>query len=224
MSYDKLVEEIVKELYQKLQAQSVPCHTNKKRAIIISSHKLPHQEMLQEEYEVLSVDQSGTYADVVIIPELDMGLLGQIALGIGDSKEAKIVLENLLKGKPVYVLEQGITYRQYKSTAHRTLYTLYSDYENKIKQYGVRLIHDVCEILTDQRMQYKNIQQTSEIVPEVAIDHEAINLTSKKVILESDLTRGVIQGMTEVIIKKGAIVTPLADDYIKAHHLVIKRI
>ncbi|MGL4737548.1 MAG: hypothetical protein ACRCW2_08880 [Cellulosilyticaceae bacterium] len=224
MNYDTLVEDIVKELYQKLQGQSVIAHTNKKRAIISSSQQLPHEERLQSEYEIIRSSEGNPYGDLVIVPELDMGLLAKIALGIGDSKEVNIILEHLLRGKPVYALEQGIRYRQYKSTAHRTLYTVYSDYENKIKQYGVRFIHDVTEILTDQSMQYKHMMQTSEIEPEVTVGHEAIQLTSKKVILESDLTRGVIQGMTEVVIKKGAIITPLADDYIKAHHLVIKRI
>lgn len=224
MSHDALVEQIVKELYQKLQVQSVPTHTNKKRLLITSSTKVPHQEMLQEEYEIIHSDEGQPCIEVVIIPELDVSLLGQIALGIGGSKEAQMILEQLLKGKPVYALEQGIHYRQYKSTAHRTLYTLYSDYENKIKQYGIRFIHDASEILTDQSAQYKHMMQTNEIVPEMTVGHEAIHLASKKVILESDLTRGVIQGMTEVIVKKGAIITPLAEDYIRAHHLVIKRV
>lgn len=223
MNTEALVEQIVNELYRKLQEYPRQV-ANKKTAIILPPYQSAHPKSLEEKYHIVKDMEAATAIDLVVISELGIGLLGQLALGIGESPEAKIVLECLLKGKPVYILEQGIIYRRYKSTAHRTLYGLYSEYENKIKQYGVRLIHDMVEILTDERADYKKIQQVEQIEPEIIDSHERIDLRNKKVILESDLTRAAIQGVVEVAIKQNAIITPLASDYIRAHHLIIKRI
>lgn len=223
MNKEELVDQIVNELYKKLQGNSLGL-TSKKRAVIIGNHKVDHQERLAQSYEIVPLTQTPSHVDLIIVETLGIDLLSQLALGTAENIESKYVLECLLQGKPVYVLEQGIAYRKYKSTAHRTLYSLYSDYENKIKQYGVRLIHDVVEILTDMRGDYQKVQQVDQIEPEKIYPSEGINLQMKKAILESDLTRAYIQGVTEVVIRKNAIVTPLAQDFIKSHHLRIKRV
>ncbi|MGL4344060.1 MAG: hypothetical protein ACRCTE_02605 [Cellulosilyticaceae bacterium] len=222
MNTEALVEQIVNELYKKLQIQQNTL-TDQRSAIILPLSSDMNQGKIQQYYHVLQSYDEAHMAEVVIVTELGIDLISQVALGMGQSPEAKIILEALLRGKPVYVLEQGITYRRYKSTAHRTLYGVYSEYENKIKQYGVRLIHDVVEVLADMRADYKKVQQVEAIEPEVTRSHESINLQSKKVILEADLTRAYIQGITEVLVRKNAIITPLAGDYIRGHHLVIKR-
>ena len=59
---------------------------------------------------------------------------------------------------------------------------------------------------------------------EVKIDDEfSLDLRTKKLISESDLRKPMVNGIKNVIVSKKSILTPLATDFMRIHHLKLKR-
>lgn len=215
MDTQKLIEEIVNELYKKLQ-QGQTAHPHKKKIVLIGNREWDKE--LEKNYQIIQDVQDVVEYDEVMISRMSIGTLSRLALGCGQSAEEEIILKALLEGKSVYVLEDGLEYRQYKKTSHKTLYTLYSDYENKIKQYGIQIISSI----RDLSLQDKAINQ-AEVIVSTDEASETVDFTHKKLLLETDLMRTNVQRYGTILVDKKCIVTPLAEDFIRSHKLKIKR-
>ncbi|HCO74875.1 MAG TPA: ethanolamine utilization protein, partial [Clostridium sp.] len=130
MNYDKLVDLIVKEVYKKLE------ETNKnivkhKIAVIIGDVELDPitKSNLDEEYTVTSYNEEQLEADIAIVSTLSIKSMANIATLTGINEEENFIINMLLAGKKVYVLENGLEYRKYKNTAPRALYNKYLSFE-----------------------------------------------------------------------------------------------
>lgn len=218
MNHQRLIDEIVAELYTKLQ-QNASIVSEKKKVILIGNSCLEDTKRLEEVYDVVSYREDVTECEYIIICQMSLGLLAHLALGCSQSKEEEFILKHLLEGKKVYMLEKGLFYRAYKKTSHKALYTLYSEYENKIKQYGIRPIDQLMDILVDKEKDQYTTLQENEI-----FQNEEIDFTHKKLLLESDLMKAHIPALVTILVSKKSIVTPLADDFIRTHKLKIKRV
>lgn len=217
MSYQALIDEIVEELYKKLKQDTKQPKLHKK-VVVIGELNKTEIDSLKNYYEVVPYQENMSDYECVIISELTLGRLAHLAQGIADHPEEAFILKALLEGKKVYILEDEIEYRKYKKTSYKALYTLYSDYENKIKQYGIRPIGHMTDILTVEEKPSPH-KEKEELNPD-----EEIDFTHKKLLLETDLMKASIPIYGTVIVSKKSIVTPLAEDFIRTHKLKIKRV
>lgn len=209
MDEKELIEEVIRELKKKIKEEP---HTglNLKNAGVIGTLQEEERKALETAYRVTSFCKSGEY-DILIIAQMSLLLLSNLALGIPGDHQAGGVLEALLKSKKVYLMEDGISYRIYKDTAFKTLYRLYQEYEDTIIKLGIEPIRHTAEIRREGNVRW-NLSDT-----------EYTDLTSLNLLRESDLIRVRNHGLTTIMLGEKAIITPLARDYISNHNLSVKR-
>lgn len=216
MDYENLVADILNELYKRLKNE-INIKKDKKKLIVIGGFNNKDFEQLENIFEIVHYEnrmQTEEY-NCILISSLSLQMLGNIALSCGNCNAENFILKSLMEGKQIYLLESGIDYRKYKKTAFKPLYNLYSEYENKLLQYGINIISNPLDILSN-----KSIQSAIDVNTNVL----EISLTGKSLLLECDLLKNHIKESSVIKINKNCIITPLAEDYIRSHNLIIKRV
>lgn len=107
------------------------------------------------------------------------------------------IVEYLLNGGNVYLIEEGLEYKKY--TSPKNLLKLYDEYTNKIKSFGVKII---------KRDEITNILKNKE------------NVHIKGVITESKLRELNIKNK-RIVLKNNSQITSLAQDYIKQNNIEV---
>ena len=87
----------------------------------------------------MTVEERGSELVITRLPVEQMGIL---ALGLALEREEKQVLEALLSGRKVRVLESGLEYKQYKKTAPRGVFQKFVALERELREMGVCVIRD----------------------------------------------------------------------------------
>jgi len=223
MNYDKLVDLIVKEVYRKLE-EANKNNVKHKTAVIIGDMELDPitKANLDEEYnETLE-------ADIAIVSKLSIKSMANIATLTGINEEENFIINMLLAGKKVYVLESGLEYRKYKSTAPRALYNKYLSFEKDLEVYGIDVIEflEKVEEKTTRKEEHKRVEEVSTLEKFNSIPEEEMSfeIRNKRLISEADLRKPFMNGMKSVVIDKKSIITPLANDFIRIHNLKVKRV
>lgn len=230
MDTENLIEEIINQVYKRLHqdydvslSKDKACH--KKKMLLIGELGKEHYKVLEDLYEVIPYRPGLMNFDSILISEMSVEMLGHLGVGCSYNIEEATLLRALLEEKDVYLLESGLAYRRYKKIAYKTLYNLYSAYENKIKQYGIKVINevsDICLMAPHEALPYEEHEIKEEhtrLKSELTVD-----LTHKKLLLETDLKQMHIEALTTVEVTKKCIITPLAEDFVRSHKLKIKRL
>lgn len=217
MYTETLIDDILNEVYRRLDTKGSQ-QTSLKKLIFIGPMPTVDLKYLQQVYKCSVFQNKDQNHEGIVITKLTLEMLGHLATSSPVTEEESFILRALLNEKPVYMLEEGIEYRRYKENAHKTLYTLLMDYEDKIKKYGIRCISHLDELLNNER--YGTSHQPSKPI-EGVVNRD---MTYKKLLLEADLIKKHLEGIGVVTISKSCIITPLADDYIRKHHIQIKRV
>ena len=212
-----LVDEIIEEVYKRLERKVSDKQTCKK-LIVIGPMPTSDLANLKHVYEFIPYKEDLVGYEAILITKLTVDMLGHIALGTASTHEESFIIKTLLQEKPVYMIEEGIEYRRYKKSAHKALYTLLMEYEDKIQKYGIKCINHVDEIPIEE------VEQGKHKVEEVIRQNTKFDMTYKKLLLESDLIKKRIEGICTLSLSKRCIITPLAEDYIRSHHIYIERI
>lgn len=238
MNYDNIVNLIVEEIYKKLSDEKIKI-SNKSTIVTLFENDNSKFDLLKEDFDILGFDKSIIDAEIVVVSKLCMRGLSNLASGNSTSDEERFILKMLMKGKKVYVLDEGIEYKKYKETAPKALYKKYVSFEDEICKYGVEILKDINHLAKDkQSAKIELISNTktkvesnieNKIISEVnssniEIDDElSLDLRNKKLISESDLKKPTLKGVKSVLISKRSIITPLATDFLRIHHLKLKR-
>ena len=230
MNYDKLVDLIIEEIYKKINNDELKV-SNKPKAVTVFEQDNSKFNLLRDEFEILEFNKSIKECEVVIVSKLCMRGLSNLALGNSTSDEERFILKMLMKGKKVYVLDEGIEYKRYKDTAPKALYKKFISFEDEICKFGVEIIKDLntiaksklsiqsetTETLNKDTISLINTENT-KIVNEFSLD-----LRNKKLISEADLRKPTINGVKNILVNKKSIITPLAVDFMRIHHLELKK-
>ncbi|HIU76783.1 MAG TPA: hypothetical protein IAC62_12930 [Candidatus Pelethocola excrementipullorum] len=218
---EQLVEDVVKELKEKLNKTvcTIEKHTEssfQKCALVMGQLGQDEEKRVTDVCQtVRTVDDVGW--NMIIVADLSLGQMAQIALGLPVDSESENILQSLLEGKKVYILESGLEYRKYRESAYKTLYQIYLGYEDRIRKFGGEVVTDVQEI----------IERESAISTEREISGvttgDDLDLTELGLLRESDLTKVRGNGYGTVVIGQSTIVTPLAQDYLTNHNLAVRR-
>lgn len=218
---EQLVEDVVKELKGKLSR--IACTIEKqnessfqKRALVMGQLSQDEEKRLMGVCQTVSSVEDGGW-NMIIAPDLSLNQMAQIALGLPGDSKAKCILQSLLEGKKVYILESGLEYRKYRETAYKTLYHMYQGYEDTIRQFGGEIVTDVQEVIEKESAILAG-GETSD----VAVGGD-LDLTELRLLRESDLAKVRGIGYGTVVIGNNTIVTPLAQDYLTNHNLAVRR-
>ena len=228
MNYDKLVDLIVHEIYEKMNALNNPVTQFKKSVIVTSSfNKSDITKELEENFKVLFYEAGYREADILVIPYLSIKSMANLAnLSVSEELE-EFIIKMLMIGKEVYILEDGLEYRRYKNTAPKALYSKYLDFEKQLKIYGIQVISYIGEIKNLDKnllkLEEKNISEENIFISDES-NKSIVEIRNKKVISESEIKKAFLNGINSLVIDKKSIITPLAADFIKTHNLIVKRV
>jgi ethanolamine utilization protein len=213
----KVTEEVYKRLQQRQAAQTIP--VVRQQVVLLTAEPMPKLEkILNAHYDVQYYDESIRDCELVVIPEICIQLLSNLANGISAGSRERFLLTMLLKGKSVIALEEGLSYKKYKSTAPVLLYKLYDGNADKLRNIGIRFV------------------PTMELLPAclgtagvVDVHAEPVAATSEpelllgKVITEAELKKYHFRNIKEIMIDRNSIITPLAQDYLRMQQMHIHR-
>ncbi|KPI53721.1 ethanolamine utilization protein [Clostridioides difficile] len=241
MNYDNLVDLIMEEIYKKINSNELKI-SNKPKAVIVFEQDNNKFNLLKDEFEIVEFDKSIKECEIVIVSRLCMRGLSNLALGNSTSEEERFILKMIMKGKKVYVLDEGIEYKKYKDTAPKALYKKFMYFEDEICKFGVEIIKDL-NTITKNKLSIKSEVSSSidskkentkalnkdmeslNNVESIKIDTEfSLDLRNKKLISEADLRKPTINGVKNILVNKKSIITPLAVDFMRIHHLKLKKV
>lgn len=228
MNYDKLVDLIVHEIYEKMNTLNNSRAQLKKSVIVTGlSNKSDITKEIEDDFKVSFYEAGDREGDIVIIPYLSIKAMANLAtLSISEEVE-EYIIKMLMMGKEVYVLEDGLEYRRYKNTAPKALYSKYLDFEKQLKIYGIQIIGYIGEIKKSEKSLLKS--EVGEISEEdIFISDKKsslkVEIRNKKVISEAEIKKEFLPGTNSLVIDKKSIITPLAADFIKTHNVIVKRV
>lgn len=208
MEYDKLVNLIVEEVLKKLNKSTYE-NTSKKVAVIFNKDDLQkYSEIMEPEYEVVLFNENIKDCNIVVITKLCLKGMANLANLICSTKEESFVIKMLMQGKKIYISEDGLLYKKYKSSAPKQVYNKYLEFENILKNYGIEVMNDsISNNSVENNIDTVNLEKSISI--------------SKKLITEADIRKQHILGNKVIFIDKKSVITPLAKDYIKMNHIEI---
>ncbi len=221
---EQLIDSITNEVLRRLQSVRFYNQNSKKPMLVLSEENDPIPESIRKDYQIMetgavsSLELSKIYSmidsvECILITSLTATQLANLALGCGESRFLEGIRYALLLGKTIFALEEGLSYRTYRKSAHKTYYRRLLEYEECIESYGI-------EILEQKMSMQKGVMHHSN--PGEEITNRDDNYTiDKKLILEKDLMNLNVRTQKEVWIRKNSIVSPSALDYARAHHIEI---
>ncbi|WP_374019603.1 ethanolamine utilization protein [Paenibacillus thiaminolyticus] len=220
---EAVAAEVLKRLRQAGEAEPI---ASKKQAVLLAAEPAPALEsVLHPHYDVCYYDESLRDCDLLLIPKTCIQLLSNLAHGISAGQRERFVLTMLLKGRKVVLLEDGLAYRKYKPTAPVLLYKLYDGMVDKLRGYGIRVVKETelpLACLEDGG---------AAVIPQAErgaayADFDALSQPEAlhgKVITEAELKKCRLQNRTEIVIDRHAIITPLAQDYMRTQQMRVHR-
>ncbi len=234
MDYSKLVDEVIEELNKRILLNNN--HSNKKKVLLINGSSKQDSNMTDYEFitaselktasklkganetiaygERITADETDKQYDLVLIETMPIPMMVNLALGNYICLEEQLIIEALLCSKPVYLLDSGLEYRQFRQATYNALFAQYEEYEKRLLQLGIRKITHLGEIGVERVEIDKYNRHLDAINQSTNID-----LSYKKLLLESDLLKLHTKGKVAIKIDKSCIVTPLAGDFIKSHDI-----
>lgn len=251
--YEDVMEEIIAEVMKEvlhLLSEYENTYLHKKTLLVLSDEPYPLSDAITKEYNLLTPDLGGNQkvvelntmvscAEVILITSVTAKQLANLSLISGDGYLEEAIRYAHLLGKSIFVLEEGLEYRSYKATAHKTFYRKLLEYEECLKQYGIFFTTErefptmekqvnqtvlrkqperqVKQTVTcNQQKDSDRISFLSKVSNDMA--EERIEM-KKKLILEKDLIDLNVKSQAAICIEKGSIITPSALDYARAHRM-----
>lgn len=219
MDRESFIQDIVDELMKRLQMESY-------RVYVIGD--IPDAKYNNQGIEFLSCSSYNTDDDIVLITVMSPIMLANLANGLAKTREEDIILNRLLNGKKVFILEDAFEYQRYRRTAYKALFHLYQDYEMKLRNYGILVIQTPIEIFKESiyynKRQYQQITDQNYNGNDVSNDIIGkVDWRKKHLLLEKDFKDSRLNRNRVVLITKDCIITPMARDYIREHQIHIER-
>lgn len=240
MDMDSLVKIITKEVLKKIDIINLQKAKVKSGNILIldsiSKEKKDKYEYIigiNKNIKFLDdffVDDDIDSLDYIIVPNLSIKDLSSIAIGLEQSQISKVVIDSILHGKKVVVIEEGIDYRKFRNISSENFFQLFKSYEDRLVSFGIDIVKkeellfylsentcvkDIKKELVQES--FKNINQGKKV-------HVIEATISKKAVSEGDIKRIWDLGYKTIYLNEKSIITPLAKDYIRTNEIEIKRI
>lgn len=196
MNERDLIEIIKKEIekyYSNFDGKNEKDH---RKVIGFSGKDMILKNELEERFSVVEE------ANEMVISELDIKELFEISQGTYSTDRGKNLLHNILEGKKMILVQEGIEWRKYSSIPAK-LQEKYREYEKGLETYGVKIL---------KRIEIKQYLEGGK------------NYYSGKVLDLRSLRNSMKAEKGYIEISANTVVTDLAKEYATTNHIkVIKR-
>lgn len=156
-------------------------------------------------------------ADILIVPRASARFMAEISQGYGELEQSKVLIHHLASGKKAWCIEAGIVYRKYEKTCPEKLLSKWLSYEREAQNMGL-------EIVDLNHLEAPTVENAKTInKPVMAISDEVVYEISQKLITEKVIMATGAKPESTLKIGNMAIVTPLAQDYLRQAKLKVKR-
>lgn len=204
MEYDKLVNTIVYEVLKKIDENNFE-NANKKTAVIFEKDDLQkYSNIMEQEYEVVLYHEHLRECNIIVITQLCLKTMANLANLISSTKEENFIIKMLMEGKKIYIAEEGLIYKKYKNSAPKQVYNKYLEFENMLKNYGIEIMNN-------------SLNKTNKCT----MNKDQSTVINKKLITECDIKKQYLMGNKIISVDNKSVITPLAQDYIKMNHIEI---
>ncbi len=240
MNTDALVELIAKRVMEQLLALQGTTEARKAHQSVLVVGDCDNRQQLElalgNEYALsFTADRQNDERprpakyDHIILASLSNSLLSALAIGLERGSEGCVIVESLLLGKTVHILEEGIAYRRFRDTANPAFYQVFQDKEATLCSFGMAVV--TLDSLSDalsgaDTPEKQEIASVNEVVYEVSAPKERAYVEPKladkgvfnleqRVIGEKDLRTCYEQGYRKIRLQERALITPLAKDFLR---------
>lgn len=244
MDFDKLVELITEEVMKRIKKAGIELEKEKKLLYLDSEdsqeYKFFSNDLKSFGYKLVCLKENTeelTNYDGIITSNLKIRELSNLVLGVSCGLKESTIIQGLLEGVPVYVLENGLEYKKYFNTANKVLYNVFSSYEDKLSQFGaiIGTEEKILNTLKNKKHDKKDISgstnnQTTEAINETVYKVEetvqfkeakTLEIKERKLISESKIRELYRSGIRRIIVPKKIVITPLAKDFARINHMEI---
>lgn len=220
MDRENFIQDIVTELMNRLQSDS-------NRVCVIGD--LPEENYRSQGIEFVTSASYSSDDDMILVTTMSPTMLANLANGMAKTREEEIILDRLLNGKKVFILEDAYEYQRYRRVAYKALFHLYQDYEMKLRNFGIQVIQNPVEIYKEKvyysKRQYQQFTdqtyKNGNDEPNTIIGK--VDWRKKHLLLEKDFMNSRLDRNRVVLITEDCIITPMARDYIREHQIHIER-
>lgn len=217
MDTKELIEYITKEVMKRIQNTNTDKLNERKDKILTVDFSI--ENVLEKVKEDFYIDHLEDLNEDVVVDSYKCILIGSmtnkelvnIALGLPNDKISSIIIDFILRGKRVYVLNEGIKYHKYNDSSNISFYNMMKSYEERLETFGINFVNekDISGLFADNIRAKESVDENNQYV------------IKEKIVTES-LIRQIYQGgYTEIVTNKATIITPLAKDYIRTNGIGI---
>ncbi|MCM1991239.1 hypothetical protein [Oceanirhabdus seepicola] len=238
MDMEKLVNDITEEVMIRVKELPNQVNIDLQRILVAASNEsemyksiLNKLDTFPREIDSLeNLNQDLDCYEDIILCGLDNRELANLALGVECGQKEHIAIKGILKGKRIFLIEEGIEYRQYQNTANKVFFSMYMEYERKLISYGITLVkkENILKVLNNKNdcsaLQCGCVLELQNELKDLEEGTSIFDFTDKKLVSEADLKKMFKSGIESIKIRKRTVVTPLAKDFIRTNHMNVSRI
>ncbi len=205
----QITEEVLRQIGMAGECGCLPEDKGKKLLAVGCPVSVP--EELQKGYVVCDMNdfaehRSAAQYERIVITDLSLTDLSDIAQGRDASDASCAVVEGLLNGIDVYLLEKALPHRRFAGKGSSRLYEVIENHVRALQTYGVRMIPELRPSLPRKPVPPKYQ------APVLRVPAGSARPNSERLITEELARELTADGRREVCIEENAIITPLAWD------------
>ncbi|PKM60877.1 MAG: hypothetical protein CVU99_05950 [Firmicutes bacterium HGW-Firmicutes-4] len=162
--------------------------------------------------------------DFLVISKLSIDEMAASVNGVAINDKTRVLRQFLLIGKNVYVIEEGLEYRQYKAIANPAFYKVFKDHQKQLELCGVRIMSTIAlesTFITEGKSTLPVItkKETRE-ESTVGILSPAVKYSTLKKLVNIELAKELATE-PNIVLKKGTLVTPYAKDFFRESNATV---
>ena len=237
MDMEKLVNAITEEVMIRVKELQNQVNIDLQRILVAASSESEMYKSILNQLGTIprkidSLDNLNQDLDCyedIILCGLDNRELANLALGVECGQKEHIAIKGILKGKRIFLIEEGIEYRQYHNTSNKVFFSIYMEYERKLISYGITLVRkeNILKALNNKNdcseLQCGCVLELQNKLIDSEEETTVFDFTDKKLISEADLKKIFKSGIKSIKIRKRTVLTPLAKDFIRTKHINVSR-
>ncbi len=189
-------EELKNEIIEIIKKELNALKNKKDQITILGEDNLLKQE-LENSFEIVK------NAEKIIVSTLSIPSLVNISMGTYSAEQCEQLLKLILENKQIFILEEGIEWRNY-SLIPLVLRKKYLSYEEKLKEYGVIIV---------KKAEIKNLLENKGMELEIF----------EKVLDEKKIKESLVNRVETLYISEETIITELAKDIIRKNNIKLVR-
>ena len=189
-------EELKNEIIEIIKKELNALKNKKDQITILGEDNLLKQE-LENSFEIVK------NAEKIIVSTLLIPSLVNISMGTYSTEQCEQLLKLILENKQIFILEEGIEWRNY-SLIPLVLRKKYLSYEEKLKEYGAIIV---------KKAEIKNLLENKGMELEIF----------EKVLDEKKIKESLVNRVETLYISEETIITELAKDIIRKNNIKLVR-